>query len=143
MFKLISSLLVILTISQSVVALLSREDFGEKLLEVASMLHNRCIIKSGVNEVSIEGIAHGNFVDDMKVKKYIACLWVESEAMNEDGSLNMEVIEVLCPPKLKREMEVGLPRCHAETAGIRPLYERTYQLTKCFYERYPDHFFVL
>ncbi|KAG5874294.1 hypothetical protein JTB14_005724 [Gonioctena quinquepunctata] len=142
MMKVLFSSVIVLIFAGSAMSLMKKEDLGPKLLELVDTLHKECVHKTGVDEKTIEGVGSGTFVEDIKIKKYIECLWIEAAVVDEAGLINMDMISELSPPQLKDLYLRLITYCYSKNEGISPLYEKIYKIAKCIYEKDPEHFIM-
>ncbi|KAG5864140.1 hypothetical protein JTB14_004507 [Gonioctena quinquepunctata] len=82
-------------------AYLKKEDFGPILAPLAEESHNKCLAITGTSEKFIDYMRQGIFVDDEKLKRYVLCLIIMTDALSPTFEANWKRVEYLMPLKLK------------------------------------------
>ncbi|CAH2006696.1 unnamed protein product [Acanthoscelides obtectus] len=105
------------------------------------MLHDTCIVRSSMDESKVADMSGGKFPDDATMKKYISCLWT-STVITDSGSIDMDMVNEMCPPKIKEKGPKILQDCFDKNAGAPNLDDKLYSMTKCMYETNSEDFII-
>ncbi|CAG9812950.1 unnamed protein product [Phaedon cochleariae] len=124
-------------------AYLKLEELGEKLSKLAPVLHNTCVKKTGIPEATISSMREGNFKEEDKSKEYVTCIWLESQIIKPDGTLNRDRMMELCPPQIKETGPKIVLGCWEKVEEVTPLEKRVYELQKCFYKSDPENYIMI
>ncbi|XP_074038117.1 uncharacterized protein [Leptinotarsa decemlineata] len=134
-------LIVVIGLSSSY-AYLAEKDYGDKLLALTKVWHNKCVVITGVTQAQIDELKNGQFGDNENAKRYILCLWMFSDVLRPDFTINIPLLKEVMPKKL-----VGLTQKYLEclndttSAGTEP-YEKTFGIAKCIYNANPEDFLM-
>nr|ABR53888.1 odorant binding protein 1 [Monochamus alternatus] len=119
---------------------MKRSEFPPKVLELADALHSTCLPRSGTDEESINKVIDGEFTDEPKIKAYMQCLMDESELVDENGELIMDLIIPLTPPKIFDEALKNTKFCDGERKEVKERTDKAFVFFKCIYGKNPDTF---
>ncbi|XP_074039282.1 uncharacterized protein isoform X1 [Leptinotarsa decemlineata] len=127
----------------SVYGYLPDEDYGEEFLALSKTLHKKCVAIMGVTLAEIDSLKNGIFDATEQMKRYVLCLWLVSEEMNTDLTMNHKLLTKYMPKKVKNGVKI-YERCNKEareSSEAEP-YEIIFDMMKCYYNADPEHFIM-
>uniref|UniRef100_A0A6P7FQJ1 General odorant-binding protein 72-like isoform X2 n=1 Tax=Diabrotica virgifera virgifera TaxID=50390 RepID=A0A6P7FQJ1_DIAVI len=95
----------------------------ENLLQV---LKENCVKKSKISKNLLANIKNGIFEDDAKSKAYVACNWLDSTVIDEQGNLNVDLVDQILPPSKKPQLSNLIIRCHKAQPSKKSICRRYY-----------------
>ncbi|KAG5877170.1 hypothetical protein JTB14_014491 [Gonioctena quinquepunctata] len=116
-------------------ASLDEKDIDQHLIPLFKKWHKQCIAITGAEEGILLTLKNGQFNDDDKTKRYTLCLWIVSEVIAPDGTLDEEKFLKYSPSILKEKALPLFKKCRkeAEETGAKELYEIMWLRAKCTY----------
>uniref|UniRef100_A0A6P7FV01 Uncharacterized protein LOC114332999 isoform X2 n=1 Tax=Diabrotica virgifera virgifera TaxID=50390 RepID=A0A6P7FV01_DIAVI len=84
----------------------------KELQNLLQALSENCARKAKISQHLATNIENGIFEDDAKSKAYVACNWLDSTVIDEQGNLNEDILDHLCPPSKKPQLTNLIIRCH-------------------------------
>ncbi|CAG9812948.1 unnamed protein product [Phaedon cochleariae] len=85
----------------------------------------------------------GHFEEEDKSEEYVTCIWLESQIIKPDGTLNRDRMMELCPPQIKETGPKIVLGCWEKVEEVTPLEKRVYELQKCFYKSDPENYIMI
>ncbi|KAG5877193.1 hypothetical protein JTB14_024198 [Gonioctena quinquepunctata] len=142
MYHTLKFLIVIIGFSLSQ-AFLRDEDVGEVLLPLTKIWHDKCTLITDIPQASIDAVKNGIFDDgDVKIKKYILCLWLVSGDMTTDLNLNIENMTKLMPKKIENGIQT-YQNCNQEAKKSDAVaHEKIWCMMKCIHKVKPETFLM-
>ncbi|KAJ9593297.1 hypothetical protein L9F63_015172 [Diploptera punctata] len=108
--------------------------------EMLNMLHDSCVGESGVEEGLITKAGKGEFTEDDKLKAYMACIFQQLGAMDEDGTPDLDTMISMLPDQMQERGGKMIGSCKGVSGSNGP--EVAMKLNKCFYNADPEYYFV-
>ncbi|XP_072398629.1 uncharacterized protein [Diabrotica undecimpunctata] len=120
------------------------KDFGEPLKTDFKIWHDNCeLYIPGVTQKEINRVREGHFdTDNLAIKKYAACIWLESKILNTDMIMNKAMLDLYMPKKLMEEEYIGYLMCASQFRNYKkmPIIDKIFGMLECNYNRNPDFF---
>ncbi|XP_025837222.1 general odorant-binding protein 83a isoform X2 [Agrilus planipennis] len=114
---------------------------SEEMMELAKMLHDNCQGETGVPEEMIENARKGDFADDDRFKCYLKCVMVQMAVMNDEGVVDPEAVVAVLPDELKDVLSGSIRACGGKVG--KDQCENAWLTHKCYYEKEPEHYFLV
>ncbi|XP_023019483.2 uncharacterized protein [Leptinotarsa decemlineata] len=114
-------------------AFLQREEFGEIFTKLVDECRDICTDISDVSDEAIFQVRDGNFIDDIKIKKYIQCMYRVSKLMDKNLNMNETLLDEVLPKKAKENDFKGMARnclSEAKKSDIKENHEKVYRFEK-------------
>ncbi|XP_072387337.1 uncharacterized protein [Diabrotica undecimpunctata] len=104
------------------------------LSDLLQVLRENCVRKAKIPNSVVKNIENGIFDDnDPSSKTYVACNWLDSTVIDEEGNLNVDLLNQLCPPSKKPQLPNLVIRCHKAQPKSQPVADIIYGMAKCIY----------
>ncbi|XP_028138605.1 uncharacterized protein LOC114332997 isoform X2 [Diabrotica virgifera virgifera] len=64
---------------------------------------------------------------------YVACNWLDSTVIDEQGNLNVDLVDQILPPSKKPQLSNLIIRCHKAQPKNQSAEDIIYGMAKCIY----------
>ncbi|XP_025837223.1 general odorant-binding protein 83a isoform X3 [Agrilus planipennis] len=89
----------------------------------------------------IENARKGDFADDDRFKCYLKCVMVQMAVMNDEGVVDPEAVVAVLPDELKDVLSGSIRACGGKVG--KDQCENAWLTHKCYYEKEPEHYFLV
>ncbi|KAK6642898.1 hypothetical protein RUM43_004400 [Polyplax serrata] len=106
-------------------------------MDLLKNLSEVCVDETELPESILDGLKKAKISDDPRAKCYIKCMMRQLQSLNEDGVLDVELIEATMPDELKKHGGVEtVKKCsHIKEDDM---CETAYKLILCFQKENPE-----
>nr|AMA98152.1 chemosensory protein [Blattella germanica] len=108
--------------------------------EMLKMLHDSCVGDSGADEGLIAKAIKGDFTDDGNLKAYMACIFQNLGAMDENGVPDMDTMISMLPASMQERGGKMIGSCKGVTGS--DAADTAMKLNQCFYNADPGYYFM-
>ncbi|XP_072399279.1 uncharacterized protein [Diabrotica undecimpunctata] len=134
----------VLCLAQLSYAALPYKNFGEPLKTDYQTWHDNCkLYIPGVTQEEINRVKQGIFdTDNQAIKKYAACVWLESKTMNTDMVMNKAMLDLYLPKEVLEDEYIGYLLCAKQFSQKKNMSfpDKVFGFYQCNYKRNPDKF---
>ncbi|XP_053619309.1 general odorant-binding protein 83a [Plodia interpunctella] len=116
--------------------------FSEEIKEIIQHVHNECVGKTGVAEEDIANCENGIFKDDEKLKCYMFCLLEEASLVDDDDSVDYDMLVSLIPEEYSERASKMIFGCKHLDTNDKNKCQRAFDVHKCSYDKDPDFYFL-
>nr|APC94177.1 odorant-binding protein 22 [Pyrrhalta maculicollis] len=119
------------------------KEFGDEFVQKTKKLHDLCVAKINVTDSEIEQFKEGVYsVQNKLFKEYIACLWLESKAVDENLNVHEDVVKNFLPPSKTGHLAPAYVACiklvKKTVPANTPVEEKFFLISNCVYFRNPE-----
>ncbi|XP_074029633.1 general odorant-binding protein 83a-like [Leptinotarsa decemlineata] len=135
------TLLVIIIGLSSSYAYLAEKDYGEKLLPLTKIWHDKCVAITGATQAQIDETKNGNFEGKENLKRYVVCVWILSDVLRPNSTIDVPLFKEMVPKKLAAQTQSYFDCTKGKnTSAETELHEKTWEWMKCIYNVSPEDF---
>ncbi|KAJ8736403.1 hypothetical protein PYW08_007059 [Mythimna loreyi] len=116
--------------------------FSDEIKEIVQTIHDECVIITGVAEEDIANCEHGIFKEDPKLKCYMFCLMEEASLVDDDGTVDYDMLVSLIPEKYYERTTKMIFSCRYLDTPDKDKCQRAFDVHKCSFEKDPDLYFL-
>ncbi|XP_069702577.1 general odorant-binding protein 83a-like [Periplaneta americana] len=109
--------------------------------EMLKMLHDNCVGDSGADEGLIEKARAGDFVEDDKLKGYMACIFQQLGALDDDGVPDMDTMIDMLPDSMQDRGGKMIRACKSVSGSNAG--DTAFKLNMCFFKADPGYYFMI
>ncbi|KAL4702951.1 hypothetical protein ACJJTC_008729, partial [Scirpophaga incertulas] len=117
-------------------------ELSDEIKEIIQHVHNECVSKTGVAEEDIKNCESGIFKEDKKLKCYMFCLMEEANLVEDDGSVDYEMIINIIPEKYMERASKMILSCKYLDTADKDRCQSAFDVHKCSYTKDPDFYFL-
>nr|ASA40279.1 OBP5 [Trichogramma japonicum] len=119
-----------------------RPDFvTDEILEMVASDKARCMKEHGTTESMIDAVNEGNMVNDRAITCYMYCLFEAFSLVDEDGTLEVEMLVGFLPENIQASAETVISFCSEQSAD--DVCDKMYDTAKCIADKRPDLWFMV
>ncbi|KAL0851221.1 hypothetical protein ABMA28_007065 [Loxostege sticticalis] len=117
-------------------------ELSEEIKEIIQHVHNECVGKTGVAEEDITNCENGIFKEDKKLKCYMFCLMEEANLVEDDGSVDYDMVISIIPEQYQERAKNMIYSCNHLDTPDKDKCQRAFDVHKCSYDKDPDFYFL-
>nr|AGI37362.1 general odorant-binding protein 3 [Cnaphalocrocis medinalis] len=117
-------------------------ELSDEVKEIIQHVHNECVSKTGVAEEDIKNCENGIFKEDMKLKCYMFCLMEEANLVEDDGSVDYDILISIIPDQYSDRVTKMIFACKHLDTPDKDKCQRAFDVHKCSYGKDPEMYFL-
>uniref|UniRef100_A0A1V1WBY8 Odorant binding protein 18 n=1 Tax=Mythimna separata TaxID=271217 RepID=A0A1V1WBY8_MYTSE len=116
--------------------------FSDEIKEIIQTVHDECVGKTGVAEEDITNCENGIFKEDTKLKCYMFCLMEEASLVDDDGTVDYDMLVSLIPDEYYERTTKMIFSCKHLDTPDKDKCQRAFEVHRCSYGKDPDLYFL-